>query len=149
MARTTGKFAKFTDRRKGPFAARVSKATRLAMAGVVRTHAEMVREHIKASMKEEKTGRIYTLLGGWEHQASAPGESPAIATGNLFNSIKVRTYDRGLAADVGSFNVPYAGFLEKGTRRMLPRPFLAPALQSVAGRFRLGMAKIVLQSLSL
>lgn len=60
-------------------------------------------------------------------QTSAPGEPPADDRGMLANSIEVDV-------DPTQFNLtlsagaPYAHELEYGTRHMLPRPFLRPAL---------------------
>jgi len=73
-------------------------------------------------------GRTYRRRGV-THVASAPGAAPAVDTGRLRASI---TYElgqdgRGLVARIGT-NVKYAAYLELGTRRMRPRPFLRPAL---------------------
>ncbi len=63
-----------------------------------------------------------------KHTASAPGEAPAPNTGNLRRNW--RQYVLGeetlkgikITARIKS-DVPYASILEKGTRRMRPRPF--------------------------
>ena len=61
------------------------------------------------------------------HQASAPGEVPANDRGTLADSIEVEV-------DPIQFNLTIAALadhapdLEYGTRWMLPRPFLRPAL---------------------
>lgn len=64
---------------------------------------------------------------------SQPGSGPAVRTGRLRGSITWRLGEdsEGVYADVGT-NVFYAPFVELGTSRMSPRPFLAPALE--AGR---------------
>jgi HK97 gp10 family phage protein len=75
-------------------------------------------------------GRSYRR-GGVTHVASAPGTAPAVDTGRLRASIthELGRDSRGLYARIGT-NVRYAVYLELGTRRMRPRPFLRPALQS-------------------
>jgi HK97 gp10 family phage protein len=79
---------------------------------------------IKESMGEQKSGRMYG-----KHQASAPGEAPAIDTGALLNSINTEltaatpTKAEGQVAT----NQVYAPPLEFGTSRMAARPFMRPA----------------------
>lgn len=61
---------------------------------------------------------------------SAPGEAPAVDTGRLRASITHRIEHDGdeSAAYVGT-NVEYAPYLEFGTIRMAPRPFMVPAIE--------------------
>lgn len=76
------------------------------------------------------TGRVYEkYLPRRTHQASAPGQAPATDTGRLAASIAFRM-ESSLVALVVS-NVEYAPWLEYGTQRMQPRPFMGPAAQSV------------------
>lgn len=72
-----------------------------------------------------KTGRIYSFRGR-EHQASAPGESPANRTGKLAKSsdYKVRNYREMTVGETAE----YAGFLEEGTSKMKPRPHIIRAV---------------------
>ncbi len=83
----------------------------------------------KASMGQEKHGEVYLRPGGIEHRASAPGEAPAIDTGNLVNSIATEL--TGPASAVVFTNVEYAPYLEFGTKDIAPRPFLQPAVEAV------------------
>lgn len=76
-----------------------------------------------------KTGRIYRRHGRI-HQASAPNEAPATDTGFLVNSIATRRGGR-LSWEVLAA-ASYAAYLEMGTMRMAPRPFLMPALLAQA-----------------
>lgn len=90
--------------------------------------------------KTKKTGRIYHYMdvkrlkrGGIKmfsraHRASAPGEFPANLSGALQKSIKwtVVSYKE---IDFGA-TAPYAGYLENGTSRMLPRPFLKMSINN-------------------
>lgn len=70
-----------------------------------------------------KTGRIYK-----SHQASAPGEAPANQTGRLMKSQKYTVHSafemEAGATAVSKKGKPYPRFLENGTSRMLPRPFI-------------------------
>ena len=54
---------------------------------------------------------------------SEPGEFPHAQTGLLRNSIREEVDEEEMTAIVGT-NVEYGGFLELGTSRMEPRPFL-------------------------
>ena len=78
------------------------------------------------------TGRMYTIRGV-QHQASAPGEPPAIWTGTLVGSIRSRVGK--LSGSVGT-NTRYARFLEQGTRRMQPRPYLGPVFEEQVERLK-------------
>ena len=84
-----------------------------------------------------KTGRMYG-----KHRASAPGQSPASDTGRLVQGIVVEPADEPLAFDVKSL-ADYAGFLEYGTSRMAPRPYLEPSAKEQADN----VAKLTLDAL--
>jgi hypothetical protein len=79
---------------------------------------EKIRENIRNS---KPNGKIYN-----GHQASAAGQPPAIKTGRLINDIDI---DRKGNRVLARFNAPYAGYLEEGTNRIAPRPFVAPILK--------------------
>ncbi len=85
-----------------------------AASRYVRKGALHIEGEIKASMGEKKSGKRYG-----DHIASAPGESPAVDSSNLINSIfpEIKT----LEAKVGT-PVEYSQFLEDGTSRMAARP---------------------------
>lgn len=76
-------------------------------------------------------GRVY---GRRKHRASAPGQGPAVDTGRLRSSIshEVGKVGTTIVARVGT-DVEYAKYLELGTSKMAPRPFLRPALTQVTG----------------
>jgi hypothetical protein len=77
----------------------------------------------------DSAGRLRKGRARVPHTASAPGEPPASDTGRLLTSIHHEMSDgpEGIEGRVGS-DVEYAVYLELGTRDMLPRPFLRPAL---------------------
>ena len=80
---------------------------------------------VKVSMSAAShTGYVYG-----KHQASAPGETPAVDTGILVNSINTELVSSSATeawSQVGT-GVEYAEPLEFGTSRMKPRPFMRPA----------------------
>ena len=63
------------------------------------------------------------------HTASAPGQAPATDTGQLVSSIstRVKTEGRKVVGEIVA-DAPYAEALEFGTRNMMARPFMQPAL---------------------
>lgn len=73
-------------------------------------------------------GRILTKL----HRASAPGEPPAPDTGNLKRSGFIEAIST-TARRVGVAAV-YGKWLEFGTPRIAPRPFMRPALAKAKQR---------------
>jgi phage gpG-like protein len=84
---------------------------------------------VKLVLKGPRTGRMYG-----DHQASAPGEPPALLTGALRNSITHTMpewdEDNAVTAEVGT-SLVYAAILEWGgvagnNARILPRPYMEP-----------------------
>jgi hypothetical protein len=86
--------------------------------GVVVKDGKVAVENIKQRMRSGKSGRIYN-----GHQASAPGESPAVDSGALINSLDVIQVSN---SDVAVYSSdPKAPLLEYGTSKMAARPFLS------------------------
>ncbi|HEY1011348.1 MAG TPA: hypothetical protein VGE07_01505 [Herpetosiphonaceae bacterium] len=102
---------------------------------IVEAHANLVLANAIESMSGPKSGTVYG-----EHQASAPGEPPAIDLGDLANS--------GSAVMVGpttaeiTFAAPHAPHLEFGTVHVEARPFLTPALTQSAEAFVEAMKEV-------
>jgi hypothetical protein len=95
---------------------------------VVRLAAFNIAERARTSMEGAKGGRIYRLPGGQMHQASAPGEPPAILFGTLHGSIDLDFPKPGQAfVYTTDEKAPY---LEFGTIYMEPRPWLEPAAEA-------------------
>lgn len=74
------------------------------------------------------TGRYYPR-GRSFHRASAPGEPPAVDTGNLLGSIQAEFNERELAGEI-SLNA-YGWFLEGRDR-----PWIMPSLDEVMKEFQ-------------
>ena len=95
---------------------------------ITRKAALDIEAHAKSAMAEPKSGHVYKR-GTATHQASAPGEAPAIDMGALVNSIQ--TEQEESVVQVVFTNQRYAPHLEFGTSRIAPRPFLGPAAEAV------------------
>lgn len=76
-------------------------------------------------------------------QAQAQGAAP-VDTGFLRSSIS--TTNRGLEAEVGP-TASYGYFVEGGTSRMSPQPYLFPALDVVTPMFEAAMAQVIEQAM--
>lgn len=112
---------------------------------VLKWHGDDVRRELNLSVRQrleaacrtlrrharEKANRAYRksyrLRGGGEVTetgASRPGEYPRKRTGDLRTSFDFEFYPSGMKARWGT-NVKYGKWLEFGTRRMAPRPWMA------------------------
>jgi len=79
-----------------------------------------------------KTGRVYQKYDPRRtHQASAPGEAPANDLGHLADDITIDRADRARGRIVIASLAHYSKWLEFGTRKMAPRPFLRRALMAM------------------
>lgn len=103
---------------------------------LVRATALQIEAAAKISMTGPKSGREYRR-GKKTHQASGPGEAPAVDTGNLMNSIQT-TVESPMRAVV-SVNAEYGVWLEFGTVHIAPRPFLGPAFEQAKPIFEAGL----------
>ena len=96
---------------------------------IVKGGAQLIRgEAIKSIQTGAKSGVMYQMYNPRrEHRASAPGQAPASDTGNLVSQIIVKQKTRNIT-NVES-NANYSAFLEYGTSKMQPRPFMLPAFE--------------------
>ena len=76
---------------------------------------------------EEQLARAAEIIGGMAE--SHAKEACPVDTGNLRNSITHATEDSGHTVVIGS-DVEYAPYVELGTVKMSPRPYLRPAIEN-------------------
>ena len=95
-----------------------------------------IEERIKVGMAGPKSGRLYG-----RHQASAPGEMPAVDLGNLVANVNAEMVDQTNGI-VHTGSVDYAVHLEYGTVRMAARPFMTPAAEAERPAFLRGMQEL-------
>ena len=86
----------------------------------------------KRTMVDAKSGAKVKKVGSFR---SAPGEVPRVQTGRLRRSITSWFHPKFAIARVGT-NVKYGKWLEIGTRKMKPRPFMRPALALVRNKIK-------------
>lgn len=96
---------------------------------IVKGGGQLIRtEAIKSIQTGAKSGVMYQKYNPRrEHRASAPGQSPASDTGNLVNKIIVKQKSSDVVHVESNAN--YSAFLEYGTSKMQPRPFMLPAFE--------------------
>lgn len=110
---------------------------------------ELLERELKQTLLDAKlTGRVYTeiyrMVNGRPvpvgkrskpHQASAPGQTPAIDTGALYDSIQSKPVSAGYGNQTRArvtISAVHAYYLEFGTRNMAPRPWIRKTLQYIA-----------------
>ena len=83
----------------------------------------------------EVTRKAQAVVAKTAHDIEADAKSFApVDTGMLRNSISTTIGASGLSAEIGP-TVHYAPFLEYGTRRMRPQPYMGPAAERRAEPF--------------
>jgi len=95
---------------------------------IIRREAIAMVARMKVAMTQ--TVRDTTRRKGRMGYPSAPGHPPAVQRGVLRQSLTADFSDletEGVAHVGATGNAPYAIYLELGTYRMAPRPFLRPA----------------------
>lgn len=121
----------------------VARLKRGIMRGVIDGTGIVHQTMVQKIMEPPKTGRIYRR-NGVDHQASAPGESPANDTGNLVKSMR-EVFDHENLTGTVVVGTDYAKRLEYGftgvdaAGRMVdqaPRPYVRPTLAEKANEVR-------------
>ena len=107
---------------------RLDQRTQSNTIKALRGLAPLIENDIKRELNETKSGPVVTRYRPLRRvKTSLPNEAPARDRGRLVNSIEVDV-------DPAQFNMTLSALadhakpLEDGTRHMLPRPFLRPAL---------------------
>jgi hypothetical protein len=129
---------------------RFNSELRAVIMAKLRTIAARYQVKIQQMFRAPKSGRIYRVgstptkrdrAAGRDfraHQASAPGEAPAIDHGHLARSVTHEITEAAGAfhLDIGpatqSGREDIAAYLEFGTSKIQPRPAWRPALEAVA-----------------
>lgn len=106
---------------------------------LVRKTASDINADVRVSMGGTKHGRTYKR-GGKTYRASAPGEPPAIDTGDYAQTFHTEAVD-DLTRAVGTSD-PRGPALELGGGHIEARPHVGPAFERVAGVFGEGMKEI-------
>jgi HK97 gp10 family phage protein len=108
---------------------KLEKDMEIPFQQIVKGGGQLIRtEAIKSIQTGAKSGVMYQKYNPRrEHRASAPGQAPASDTGNLVSKITVKQKSKDIV-NVES-NANYSAYLEYGTSRMQPRPFMLPAFE--------------------
>jgi HK97 gp10 family phage protein len=109
------------------FGSRVTETIRAAtVQGLNRGVEDVANEAVSLMNNSPRSGRTY-VRRGVAHRASGPGEPPAPDTGQLMASITTSVDEAALTGNVNA-GTAYSQFLEYGSAKMAPRPFMRPAL---------------------
>ena len=101
---------------------------------IVQETADALKADMVERMQEPKSGRSYQRAKHGSHVASAPGEAPAVDSGNLSGQILKKKI--GTAKATITINTDYGVALEYGSRRkkggrLAKRPFVRPAVSKI------------------
>ena len=111
-------------------------AKQLISHAVFKGVADVESEAKKSIQRGGKSGIVYQRYSPKRtHRSSAPGEPPASDTGYLVNNIKRRMDSDKLGGEVRS-RADYSKYLEYGTSKMMPRPYMFPALEKHRGKIK-------------
>ena len=106
--------------------------------------ALLAQREIQQQLTGQRSGAFYKVSKtGALHQASAPGESPAVLSGDLRGSIDTAPDPGGKPFYFVGSDKEYAPWLELGPRRMEPRPFFVKAVQRAIGEIKRKLAERV------
>lgn len=116
------------------------------MEELVKGANDLRNRMITSIQHSPKTGRIYKRGKKW-HIASSSPNPPRSDIGNLLASFDMDASEKGV--EVGSIitDPPYPFYLEKGTKKMKPRPFMEPALDFIAPGLETDIMKAILDSI--
>lgn len=139
-------FSKLLAARAGDIGGSLEKAIKLCCT--------KIQSDIQESMSNtqlDMSKSYYTNNKTKAHHPSLPGNPPAPDTGNLRKSIRYEVHEEGkeVYGLVGSTqkDPPYGAYLEYGTSKVEPRPWLRPAMRENEGFVRNAIAQAVRESL--
>ena len=107
---------------------KINETARQRMFQAVNT----VRNEVLETLSGSRSGRTYKVPGTQKtYTASAPGEPPAVQTGELRQSIstEVEGQGRDIVGRVGTDKIQ-GKMTEFGTRNMAPRPWLRKSFEN-------------------
>ena len=122
----------------GKLAAEVERRAGL----VVKKTATDIQAAAIQKMSGGKSGRVYKR-GQKTHQASAPGEAPAIDSGDYAGSASDSPKMVGPTEAEVRFSAEHAALEEFGTKFIAPRPALGPAVEEAREGFMAAAEKVV------
>ena len=114
------------------------------MAGSLQWHGDEFNREIREKLAKRLEAAaailqatiVKSLAVSWRtHGPSKPGEQPHARTGLLMKSIFYSVEPESLTAIVGT-SLKYGMFLELGTHKMRPRPFIRPAVEKCRERLQ-------------
>lgn len=106
-----------------------TKGKELIAHAVFKSVADVEKEAKTSIQRGAASGVVYRRYNPRrDHKASSPGQPPASDTGFLVNNIKRKIDSDKMGGEIAS-RAFYSKFLEFGTSKMLPRPFMFPALE--------------------
>jgi hypothetical protein len=106
-----------------------SESSRAGMRHGLFEMGSLFREKLRADMLKPKSGNVYFIRRGkrgrrYRHVASAPGESPAVISGDLRDSVDFLVHSSSEMEFGYKNSVDYGKYLEDGTKNIKPRPGL-------------------------
>lgn len=104
--------------------------------------ANELRNSALTVLRGQRSGRVYKRpFSNNKYTASAPGEPPAVRSGDLRRSWRQKTASestgKGLTVKPAiTTDVKYAPWLDEGTDRMAPRPFEDPIIEDAKPKIK-------------
>jgi hypothetical protein len=104
--------------------------------------ANELRNSALTVLRGQRSGRVYKRpFSSSKYTASAPGEPPAVRSGDLRRSWRQKTASestgKGLTVKPAiTTDVKYAPWLDEGTDRMAPRPFEDPIIEDAKPKIK-------------
>jgi len=104
--------------------------------------ANELRNSALTVLRGQRSGRVYRRpFANGTYTASAPGEPPAVRSGDLRRSWRQKTAsestDKGLTVTPAiTTDIKYAPLLDDGTGKMAPRPFEEPIIEDAKPKIK-------------